>query len=54
MGYWNDAERTALRFRPAPQQPGGVMIPETAVWSGDTVKVETPGGTYNVKIIKVG
>ncbi len=22
--------------------------------SGDTVKVETPGGTYNVKILKVG
>ena len=21
---------------------------------GDTVKVETPGGTYNVKIIKIG
>ena len=21
---------------------------------GDTVKVETPGGTYNVKILKVG
>lgn len=33
-GYWRDAERTALRFRPAPpaSRYGGV-----AVWSGDTV-----------------
>ncbi|MES2337600.1 MAG: AMP-binding protein [Pseudomonadota bacterium] len=32
-GYWRDAERTALRFRPAPDWSayGG-----TAVWSGDT------------------
>jgi acyl-CoA ligase (AMP-forming) (exosortase A-associated) len=34
QGYWQDAERTAQRFRPAPDfaQSGG-----TAVWSGDTV-----------------
>lgn len=34
QGYWRDAERTALRFRPAPaaSKLGGV-----AVWSGDTV-----------------
>ncbi|WP_448661036.1 acyl-CoA ligase (AMP-forming), exosortase A system-associated [Sphingomonas sp. CJ20] len=33
-GYWQDAERTAQRFRPAPAfaQSGG-----RAVWSGDTV-----------------
>ncbi len=33
QGYWRDAERTALRFRPAPawSRHGG-----TAVWSGDT------------------
>jgi acyl-CoA ligase (AMP-forming) (exosortase A-associated) len=33
-GYWNDAQRTAERFRPAPSfsRLGG-----TAVWSGDTV-----------------
>ena len=33
-GYWNDAERTAQRFRPAPaySRYGG-----TAVWSGDTM-----------------
>jgi amino acid adenylation domain-containing protein len=34
QGYWNDAERTAERFKPAPRfsRLGG-----TAVWSGDTV-----------------
>lgn len=34
QGYWRDAERTAQRFRPAPDwsASGG-----TAVWSGDTV-----------------
>jgi acyl-CoA ligase (AMP-forming) (exosortase A-associated) len=34
QGYWNDAARTAERFRPAPafSKFGG-----TAVWSGDTV-----------------
>ena len=33
QGYWNDPERTAVRFRPAPPESayGG-----TAVWSGDT------------------
>ncbi len=35
QGYWQDAERTARRFRPAPaaSQYGGA-----AVWSGDRVK----------------
>jgi acyl-CoA ligase (AMP-forming) (exosortase A-associated) len=34
QGYWNDPERTAERFKPAPRfsRLGG-----TAVWSGDTV-----------------
>jgi acyl-CoA ligase (AMP-forming) (exosortase A-associated) len=31
QGYWKDAERTAVRFRPAPDGVG------MAVWSGDTV-----------------
>ncbi|HXH17242.1 MAG TPA: acyl-CoA ligase (AMP-forming), exosortase A system-associated [Sphingomonas sp.] len=31
QGYWQDAERTAQRFRPAPDGEG------MAVWSGDTV-----------------
>lgn len=39
-GYWQDAERTAERFRPAPTAStyGG-----TAVWSGDRVKREADG-----------
>lgn len=40
QGYWRDAERTALRFRPAPvlSRYGG-----TAVWSGDTVVEDAEG-----------
>lgn len=34
-GYWQDPERTALRFRPA---PAGSRYGGTAVWSGDTVR----------------
>jgi acyl-CoA ligase (AMP-forming) (exosortase A-associated) len=33
-GYWEDPERTALRFRPAPLHSA---LGGTAVWSGDTV-----------------
>jgi acyl-CoA ligase (AMP-forming) (exosortase A-associated) len=44
-GYWNDPERTALRFRPAPPDSrfGG-----TAVWSGDRVRLEEHGLLYFV------
>ncbi|MGN6277320.1 MAG: AMP-binding protein [Sphingomonas sp.] len=40
QGYWQDAERTARRFRPAPaaSRYGG-----TAVWSGDTVVADDDG-----------
>jgi len=40
QGYWRDAERTAVRFRPAPtfSREGG-----TAVWSGDTVVADADG-----------
>ncbi|HKY93978.1 MAG TPA: AMP-binding protein, partial [Kiloniellales bacterium] len=34
QGYWQDAERTAERFKPA---PGFSAYGGTAVWSGDTV-----------------
>lgn len=33
QGYWNDAERTAMRFKPA---PAGSVYGGVAVWSGDT------------------
>ena len=39
-GYWRDAERTALRFRPA---PAGSRYGGTAVWSGDTVVADGDG-----------
>ncbi|MCP9223068.1 acyl-CoA ligase (AMP-forming), exosortase A system-associated [Erythrobacter sp. LQ02-29] len=44
-GYWQDAERTAERFRPAPAQSryGG-----TAVWSGDRVRRADDGLLYFV------
>ncbi len=45
QGYWNDPERTALRYRPAPSASdyGG-----TAVWSGDTVRRDGQGLLYFV------
>lgn len=44
-GYWNDPERTAERFRPAPppSRYGG-----TAVWSGDRVRQDAEGLLYFV------
>jgi len=40
QGYWQDAERTAARFRPTPDwmDSGGM-----AVWSGDTVALGSDG-----------
>ncbi|THF64076.1 acyl-CoA ligase (AMP-forming), exosortase A system-associated [Pseudothauera nasutitermitis] len=50
MGYWNDAEKTAERFKPLPAQaPGrqpGLMLPEIAVFSGDTVRRDEDGYLY--------
>ena len=48
LGYWNDPERTAERFRPAPVRPGGIAVPEIAVWSGDTVRMDEEGFLYFV------
>ncbi len=44
-GYWNDPERTAERFRPAPPESryGG-----TAIWSGDWVREDDRGLLYFV------
>jgi len=46
LGYWNDPEKTAERFKPAPGQPGGLVMPEIAVWSGDTVRTDEEGFLY--------
>ena len=40
QGYWRDPERTAQRFRPAPQAATSTGM---AVWSGDTVVEGTDG-----------
>jgi acyl-CoA ligase (AMP-forming) (exosortase A-associated) len=48
LGYWNDPERTAERFRPAPGRPSEVCLPETAVWSGDVVTRDDEGFLYFV------
>ena len=48
LGYWNDPGKTAERFRPAPGQLAGLPIPELAVWSGDTVKMDDEGFLYFV------
>ena len=48
MGYWNDHETTARRFRPAPGRDVSWRTPEIAVWSGDTVVADKEGYLYFV------
>lgn len=50
LGYWNDAARTAERFKPLPAaaRPSGLTQPELAVWSGDTVRRDADGYLYFV------
>jgi acyl-CoA ligase (AMP-forming) (exosortase A-associated) len=48
MGYWNDPERTAERFRPAPAREPGLCTEEMAVWSGDEVIRDEEGFLYFV------
>ncbi|MDQ1315867.1 MAG: hypothetical protein QG662_1976, partial [Pseudomonadota bacterium] len=37
---------TTERYKPAPGQLAGLVIPELAVWSGDTVKMDEDGYLY--------
>jgi acyl-CoA synthetase (AMP-forming)/AMP-acid ligase II len=46
MGYWNDAERTAERYRHLPGREGGLELPEIAVFSGDIVRKDSEGFLY--------
>lgn len=46
LGYWNDTQKTAERFRPAPGNLQGLTLPEIAVWSGDTVRMDEDGYLY--------
>ncbi len=48
LGYWNDPEKTAERFRPLPGQRRELVMPEIAVWSGDTVRRDEDGFLYFV------
>jgi acyl-CoA ligase (AMP-forming) (exosortase A-associated) len=48
QGYWNDPERTAERYRPAPGQATGRPLSELAVWSGDVVYADEEGFLYFV------
>lgn len=47
MGYWNDPQRTAERFRPVPGREGALAT-ELAVWSGDSVVRDEEGFLYFV------
>lgn len=48
LGYWNDPERTAARFRPMPGRDAGWRAPEIAVFSGDTVVADEEGFLFFV------
>ncbi len=46
LGYWNDPEKTAERFKPCPVQPAQIPNIELAVWSGDQVMKDEEGYLY--------
>ncbi len=50
MGYWNDPEKTAERYKPlpihAPGREAGLVLPEIAVFSGDTVRKDDEDFLY--------
>jgi acyl-CoA ligase (AMP-forming) (exosortase A-associated) len=52
MGYWNDADKTAERYKllaaNAPGREGGLQLPEYAVFSGDNVRIDEEGFLYFV------
>jgi acyl-CoA ligase (AMP-forming) (exosortase A-associated) len=50
MCYWNDPDKTAERYKPlpvhAPGREAGLVLPEIAVFSGDTVRMDEEGFLY--------
>ncbi len=52
MGYWNDPEKTAERYKPLPAGAGGrasgLVLTELAVFSGDNVRIDDEGYLYFV------
>ena len=55
MGYWNDPEKTAERYRPLPSalhaHGSGLVLPEIAAFSGDTVRRDSDG--YLLSLIHI-
>jgi len=47
LGYWNNPEKTAERFKTLPLEDGRV-VPELAVFSGDSVRMDDEGFLYFV------
>jgi acyl-CoA ligase (AMP-forming) (exosortase A-associated) len=46
MGYWNDPQKTAERFKPCPTQAAQLPLAEMAVFSGDQVQKDEEGFLY--------
>lgn len=46
LGYWNDPEKTAERYKPMPRLVPGLPLSELAVFSGDTVRMDREGFLY--------
>ena len=50
LGYWNDADKTAERFRPLPRASGvlpeALQLSDVVVFSGDTVRKDADGFLY--------
>ncbi|WP_420851674.1 acyl-CoA ligase (AMP-forming), exosortase A system-associated [Propionivibrio soli] len=50
LGYWNDPEKTAERYKPLPvgvaSREAGLVLPEFAVFSGDNVRKDEEGFIY--------
>jgi acyl-CoA ligase (AMP-forming) (exosortase A-associated) len=46
LGYWNDPEKTAERYKPLRRSFAGLTLPEYAVFSGDTVRADADGYLY--------
>jgi acyl-CoA ligase (AMP-forming) (exosortase A-associated) len=46
LGYWNDPDATAKRFKPCPHASPEITSAELAVWSGDQVTKDEDGYLY--------